>query len=87
MTSESIIDEILFQERIYKDKYRSNTPTLLIMSPESYERLCAELDVESIDVYHGMDIEIDDYTEDFEIVVDTELSNELDYDESEGYFD
>jgi len=84
---ESIIDEILFAERLFKEEQRNEKPYLLVMTPEAYDKLCAELDVESIEVYHGMDIEIDDDIDDFELFVNTELSNELDYDESEGYFD
>lgn len=85
MSKEMIIDEILFAERIFKEENR-NMPSILTMSDDCYDRLCAELDVDSLETYHGMDVEISDEVEDFELR--TLYEEMLDYyDDSEGYFD
>lgn len=65
--NESIIDEILYMERLHRERYRLDRPRFLIMSSEAYEQLCDELDTKDIDIYHGMDISIDDSIDDFVI--------------------
>ena len=67
-----IIDEILYAERLFRDRHRNETPHRLTLSDEYYEKLCQELNVEYIDVFHGMEVEVTDD-------VDTLLIEELDY--------
>lgn len=78
--NDSIIDEILYVERVHRERYRTDRPRFLIMSSETYEQLCTELDTEDIDVYHGMDISIDDSVDDFVIQGAEFLSGDEDED-------
>jgi hypothetical protein len=67
-----IIDEILYAERLFRERHRNESPQRLTLSDEYYEKLCQELGVEYVDVFHGMEIEVTDD-------VDTLLIEELDY--------
>ena len=68
-----IIDEILYLEREYRDVNRG-APAILLMSPSSYALLREELNIDPIEeftLYHGMEIEVDEYHEDIELISHT----------------
>jgi hypothetical protein len=53
----SIVDEILYLTKRYRDDYRQS-PTVILINNATYNLLLDELKVDELSVLHGMNIEI-----------------------------
>jgi hypothetical protein len=53
----NIIDEILYLSKRYRDTY-NQSPTVLLMNMDTYNKLCDELNKDEVTNIHGLTIEI-----------------------------
>jgi len=75
-----IIDEILYAERLYRDRHRSDAPKRLTLSYDNYRKLCEELDVPEVSDFHGMELE---FTDDSDTLIIEEYDYNLDYEDND----
>jgi hypothetical protein len=75
-----IVDEILYEERYFRERYRLENPKTLRITKSNYDDLCIELDVDDLDYFHGMEIIVTDDVDTFEI-----LPGDSNFDEDEEF--
>lgn len=68
----SVIDQILYEERLFRDRER-NIPSIMYINPDDLAILREEIgvdDLEDLDVYHGMSVVVDEYTDSITLTTD-----------------